>query len=239
LNVLRVADLAGRLDAVLELAAEIKRDPAPWLGRLERQTMIAVFERPSTRTRAAFAAAAHRLGMLPLFVGRDELQLGHGEEAADTARSLSSYASVIVVRASSHERIEELAAAARVPVINALSDRHHPCEAVASLMTLRERFGRLDAASGSRNVGVVATALALHRRLAGGRAERVCSLPGRRRADEARRGECRLHPLSAGAAGRRGHGRRARRAGVARLGAGREPSTGRAGAPLPRSDGRS
>jgi ornithine carbamoyltransferase len=106
--------------------------------------MVALFERPSTRTRVAFAAAAHRLGMLPVFVAPDELQLGHGEEVADTARSLSSYALVIVVRARSHGTVEELAAAASVPVINALSDRHHPCEAVASLLTLREHFGRLE-----------------------------------------------------------------------------------------------
>jgi ornithine carbamoyltransferase len=144
MDVLRAADLAGRLDALLDLAAAIKRDSEPWLDRLRHRTMVGLFERPSTRTRVAFAAAAHRLGMLPLFVGPQELQLGSGEEIADTARSLSSYASTIVVRARSHATIEELAAGASVPVINALSDRHHPCEAVASLLTLRERFGRLE-----------------------------------------------------------------------------------------------
>jgi ornithine carbamoyltransferase len=144
MDVLRPADLAGRLDAVLDLAAAIKRDPEPWLDRLRHRTMVGLFERPSTRTRIAFAAAAHRLGMLPLFVGPQELQLGSGEGIADTARSLSSYASTIVVRARSHATIEELAAASTVPVINALSDRHHPCEAVASLLTLREHFGRLE-----------------------------------------------------------------------------------------------
>jgi ornithine carbamoyltransferase len=143
MDVLRVADLAERLEEVVELAAAIKDDAEPWLGRLRHQTMVALFERPSTRTRVAFAAAAHRLGMLPLFVGPEELQLGRGEPVGDTARSLSAYASAIVVRARSHESIEELAAAASVPVINALSDRHHPCEAVASLLTLREHFGRL------------------------------------------------------------------------------------------------
>jgi ornithine carbamoyltransferase len=144
MDVLRPADLAGRLDAVLDLAAAIKRDPEPWLDRLRHRTMVGLFEGPSTRTRVAFAAAAHRLGMLPLFVGAEELQLGSGEPVGDTARSLSSYASTIVVRARSHATIEELAAAASVPVINALSDLHHPCEAVASLLTLREHFGRLD-----------------------------------------------------------------------------------------------
>jgi ornithine carbamoyltransferase len=144
MDVLRAADLAGRLDAVLDLAAAIKRDPEPWLDRLLHRTMVGLFERPSTRTRVAFAAAAHRLGMLPLFLGAEELQLGSGEPIGDTARSLSSYASTIVVRARSHATIEELAAAATVPVINALTDRHHPCEAVASLLTLREHFGRLE-----------------------------------------------------------------------------------------------
>ena len=145
MNLLRVLDLKhDELAGVLDAAAAMKAEPRRWFGALDHQTMVALFARPSTRTRAAFAAAAQRLGVLPLFVDADVLQLSRGEDLADTARSLSSYARLLVARLASHADLEELAAAATVPVVNALSDRHHPCEAIASLFTLREHFGRLD-----------------------------------------------------------------------------------------------
>ena len=144
-SLLRVLDLEGaELDQILGCAAELKAHPARRLGALERRTLIGVFARPSTRTRLAFAAAAHRLGVLPLFIDADGLQLARGEQLSDTARSLSSYASLIVARLRAHAEVEALAGAASVPVVNALSDRHHPCEVLASLFTLREHFGRLE-----------------------------------------------------------------------------------------------
>ena len=82
--------------------------------------------------------------MLPLLLRPDELQLGRGETIEDTARTLSGYAAAIVARTFAQETVERLAAAATVPVINALTDEHHPCQALADLLTLRERFGRLD-----------------------------------------------------------------------------------------------
>jgi ornithine carbamoyltransferase len=143
MNLLRVLDLdPSRFDAILDLAALIKAEPKSWNDRLRHRTMVGIFDTPSTRTRVAFATAAHRLGLLPIILGRAELQLSGGEELADTARSLSAYATVIVVRMSSHAALEEFAAAATVPVVNALSDEHHPCEAIASIFTLREHFGR-------------------------------------------------------------------------------------------------
>ena len=145
MNLLRVLDLdRPALDAVLTCAAEMKAEPHRHRGVLERETIVGVFARPSTRTRLAFAAAAQRLGLLPFFVDTAGLQLARGEELVDTARSLSSYTALIVARLPPHDDLEELAAAATVPVVNALSDRHHPCEAIASLFTLREHFGRLD-----------------------------------------------------------------------------------------------
>jgi ornithine carbamoyltransferase len=105
---------------------------------------VCFFEKPSTRTRVSFAAAAERLGMMPLLLRPDELQLGRGETIEDTARTLSGYAAAIVVRTFAHETVEQLASAATVPVINALTDAHHPCQALADLLTLRERFGRLE-----------------------------------------------------------------------------------------------
>jgi ornithine carbamoyltransferase len=142
---LRVTDLdAVGLEALLDLAALMKRRPHGFVDVLQGDTVVCFFEKPSTRTRVSFAAAAERLGMLPLVLRPDELQLGRGETIADTARTLSGYAAAIVVRTFAQETVDELASAARRPVINALTDEHHPCQALADLLTLRERFGSLD-----------------------------------------------------------------------------------------------
>ena len=142
---LRVSDLDARgLEAVLGLAAQMKERPHGFVEALRGDTVACFFEKPSTRTRVSFAAAAERLGMLPVLLRPDELQLGRGETIADTARTLSGYAKAIVIRTFAHATVEEIAAAASAPVINALTDEHHPCQALADLLTLRERFGRLD-----------------------------------------------------------------------------------------------
>lgn len=142
---LRVVDLDhDGIAATLNLAASMKARPHGFVDALRGDTVVCFFEKPSTRTRVSFAAAAERLGMLPLVLRPDELQLGRGETVADTARTLSGYASAIVVRTFAHETVEEIARHATVPVINALTDEHHPCQALADLMTLFERFGTLD-----------------------------------------------------------------------------------------------
>ena len=142
---LRVVDLDhDGVAATLNLAASMKARPHGFVDALRGDTVVCFFEKPSTRTRVSFAAAAERLGMLPLVLRPDELQLGRGETVADTARTLSGYASAIVVRTFAHETVEEIAGHATVPVINALTDEHHPCQALADLMTLFEHFGRLD-----------------------------------------------------------------------------------------------
>ncbi len=142
---LRVADLdRDGVAAILNLAASMKARPHGFVDALRGDTVVCFFEKPSTRTRVSFAAAAERLGMLPLVLRPDELQLGRGETVADTARTLSGYAAAIVVRTFAHETVEEIARHATVPVINALTDEHHPCQALADLLTLFERFGRLD-----------------------------------------------------------------------------------------------
>jgi ornithine carbamoyltransferase len=142
---LRVVDLDhDGVAATLNLAASMKARPHGFVDALRGDTVVCFFEKPSTRTRVSFAAAAERLGMLPLVLRPDELQLGRGETVADTARTLSGYASAIVVRTFAHETVVEIAGHATVPVINALTDEHHPCQALADLMTLFEHFGRLD-----------------------------------------------------------------------------------------------
>ncbi|MGL6280227.1 MAG: ornithine carbamoyltransferase [Gaiella sp.] len=142
---LRVTDLdADGLHALLDLAVTMKHRPHGFVDALRGDTVVCFFEKPSTRTRVSFAAAAERLGMLPLVLRPDELQLGRGETIADTARTLSGYASAIVVRTFAQSTVDELAAAAGKPVVNALTDEHHPCQALADVLTLRERFGTLD-----------------------------------------------------------------------------------------------
>jgi ornithine carbamoyltransferase len=142
---LRVGDLDEvQMAALLDLAAEMKATPEGWTDALPAQTLACFFEKPSTRTRVSFAAAAHRLGMLPLVLRPDELQLGRGETVADTARTLAGFCAAIVIRTFAQATVEELAQYADVPVINALTDEHHPCQALADVLTLREIFGHLE-----------------------------------------------------------------------------------------------
>jgi ornithine carbamoyltransferase len=121
----------------------MKAAPHGWETALHGDTVAMFFEKPSTRTRVSFAAACQHLGALPLGLRPDELQLGRGEPISDTARVLSGYSSAIVVRTFAQALLDEMAAFADKPVINALTDDHHPCQALADLLTIRERFGSL------------------------------------------------------------------------------------------------
>ena len=144
-NLLRIADLtAVQLNALLDLADDMKNGPTWWTAPRSATAIACLFDRPSSRTRVAFEVAAHRLGMLPIVLRSDELQLGRGEPVADTARVLSSYTAALVVRTFAQATLEELAAAASVPVVNALTDDHHPCQVLADLLTLRRHYGYLE-----------------------------------------------------------------------------------------------
>ena len=138
----RVADLTQQeLRELLELASAMKASPSLWEDELRGQSVACIFEKPSTRTRVSFAAAIARLGATPITLSTKELQLGRGESIADTARSLSGYVSAIVIRTFAQATVDELAGWATVPVVNALSDDHHPCQALADLLTIEEVFG--------------------------------------------------------------------------------------------------
>ena len=144
-HLLRASDLSPELlDRLLRLAAEMKADPLGWRGAEAGRVLACFFSKPSTRTRVSLEAAAQRLGMLPVMLRPEELQLGRGEPISDTGRVLSGYVDAIAVRTYAQADVDELAAAATVPVINALTDDHHPCQALADLLTIRERFGRLE-----------------------------------------------------------------------------------------------
>ena len=143
-DLLRIADLTvADLESLLEEAAAVKAAPHRHAGLLGGDTVALDFAQPSTRTRLAFQTAISRLGGIPVTIGPGELQRVRGETVQDTARVISGYVRAIVVRSSADDDLRQVAAAARVPVINALSDQHDPCQALAGLLTLRERWGSL------------------------------------------------------------------------------------------------
>jgi ornithine carbamoyltransferase len=113
-------------------------------NKLEGKSVALLFQKPSTRTRISFEVAIHQLGGHSIYLGWAESQLGRGESTADTARVLSRYVDCVVARVNNHEDLDEMAEYAGSPVINALSDLHHPCQAVADLYTVWEKFGSLE-----------------------------------------------------------------------------------------------
>jgi ornithine carbamoyltransferase len=133
----------SELEYLLDLSAAGKADPARYATRLSGRAVATIFEKPSTRTRVSFEVAISSTGGHSVNLSSQELQLGRGETIEDTGRVLSRYVDAIVLRTFGHERLEFLAAAADVPVVNSLSDFEHPCQCLADLMTIRERRGGL------------------------------------------------------------------------------------------------
>jgi ornithine carbamoyltransferase len=134
---------ADELDSLLRRAGELKT--APRSSRALQDRIVAlVFEKPSTRTRVSFEAGIVELGGHPMVLRSDELQLSRGEAPKDTARVLARHVDAVGVRTGPDAILEELAAEDALPVFNMLSAGHHPCQALADLLTLREAFGRLD-----------------------------------------------------------------------------------------------
>ena len=133
------------LESVLDLAARLKKDRSAGLGSdaLRGKSVALVFEKPSLRTRVSFQVAVSELGGFSMNLSANELQLGRGETVEDTARVLSRYVHCVMARVNKHEDLERLAKAATVPVINGLSDSHHPVQILADLLTLKEHKGRL------------------------------------------------------------------------------------------------
>jgi ornithine carbamoyltransferase len=141
---LSVDDLSpSELGAMLDLAVELKADPTSRAEALRGRSIALIFEKPSTRTRVSFEVGVVQLGAHPVVLSAAELQLGRGETIQDTGRVLSRYVDAIVLRTFEQERLEVLATTATVPIVNALSDFEHPCQALADLLTLRERLGDL------------------------------------------------------------------------------------------------
>jgi len=143
----RVADWsAEELTLVLDLADELKR--AQQGGEEQRllpgRTLGMIFQKPSTRTRVSFEVGIFQLGGIGLYLSAGDLQLGRGETIRDTATVLSRYLDAIMIRTFDQADVDGLAESGTIPVINGLTDTAHPCQALADVMTIRERFGRLD-----------------------------------------------------------------------------------------------
>lgn len=141
---LRTASLSPEdLSLLLDRAADLKRDPDRGRAVLRGETVVLYFEKPSTRTRLSFETAVARLGGHAIFTTTSDLQTARGETLEDTARVGSRYSRAWVLRTYRHEHVVRFAAAATVPVINALTNDHHPCQSLADLFTLREHLGDL------------------------------------------------------------------------------------------------
>jgi len=134
----------AELEAVVQRAVELKEIGADGPRPLAHRSVALLFEKPSTRTRVSFQVGISQLGGQVLLLRSEELQLARGESVRDTALVLSRYIDAIAVRVGEHALLEELARHSTVPVVNALTPLHHPCQALADMLTLRERFGRME-----------------------------------------------------------------------------------------------
>ena len=137
-----IADLSSsEVRALLKLGHDVKRSPREYRHALDAKQMVLMFEKASLRTRLAFETGINTMGGNAIFVDQTSSPLGEREAIADIARNVERWVDVIVLRTYAHDTITEMAANSRVPVINALSDFEHPCQALADFMTLEEHFG--------------------------------------------------------------------------------------------------
>ncbi len=136
---LSAQEIAGLLDRAAELKSGKDASACPLIGK----SVGLLFEKPSTRTRVSFEVGIYQLGGQAVTLNPSELQLGRGETMTDTAKTLSRYLSALMIRTFAHATLETFAAGASMPVINGLSDMHHPCQILADLLTIREKKGGL------------------------------------------------------------------------------------------------
>ncbi|HZG72169.1 MAG TPA: ornithine carbamoyltransferase [Chondromyces sp.] len=143
-DLLKLADYSNdQVQQLVLLADDMKKNSKKYYGSLQGQILGMIFEKNSTRTRVSFDAAMIQLGGHAMFLSSNDLQLGRGETIEDTGKVLSGYLDGIMIRTHSHSRIEALADAASIPVINGLTDLYHPCQALADLLTVYELKGSL------------------------------------------------------------------------------------------------
>ncbi|KKB37108.1 ornithine carbamoyltransferase [Bacillus thermotolerans] len=142
-DMLKLIDFSkDTIEALVLLADDMKKNKEKYASALQGQLLGMIFEKHSTRTRVSFEAAMIQLGGHAMFMSSNDLQLGRGETIEDTGKVLSGYLDGIMIRTHSHSRIEALAEAATIPVINGLTDLYHPCQALADLLTVYELKGK-------------------------------------------------------------------------------------------------
>jgi len=142
-DLLSVANLGSEdIHSLISDAIDMKAEG--WSSLLDRKILALIFEKPSLRTRVSFEVAMRQLGGHTIYLSPDEVGLGKREPVSDVARVVSRYVDVIAARTFSHQTLEILARYSDVPVINALSDLEHPCQALADLLTIYEKKGELD-----------------------------------------------------------------------------------------------
>lgn len=129
------------LDSLMQLAHEVKRSPQSYETVLTGKKVALLFEKASTRTRMSFEVGVVELGGYPLFLSGQDLQIGRGEPLTDTIQVMSRYVDALMIRTYAHETVETLAQHGSIPIINGLTDLHHPCQVLADLLTIEERFG--------------------------------------------------------------------------------------------------
>ncbi len=162
---------ADEVRSLFATAERLKAEPARFAHVLQGRSAVLIFEKPSLRTRVSFEVGIARLGGYPLFYDHASARIGERESVHDYARNLERWVDVIIPRTYSHAVLEQLASFSRVPVVNALSDDFHPCQALADLFTLTEHLGELrgrrlayvgDGNNVCRSLLLVATALGMH-----------------------------------------------------------------------------
>lgn len=139
-NLLSMADAKDQVDTILNIASDLKSGKITEKP-LKDKYLGMIFEKASTRTRVSFEVGMHQLGGTPLYLSSKDLQLNRGEPISDTARVLSRFLDCIMIRAKRHENVEELAHYASIPIISGLTDKEHPCQAFADLLTIKEYKG--------------------------------------------------------------------------------------------------
>lgn len=141
-DLLSVADLSrAEIDSIFDIARASKADPAAFAGALAGKSVVLLFEKESLRTKISFEVGIARLGGLAVYHDHRDARIGERESVSDYAKNLERWCDCIVARVYGHAVLEELAAAARVPIINALSDLEHPCQSLADMLTLAEKHG--------------------------------------------------------------------------------------------------
>jgi ornithine carbamoyltransferase len=155
-DLVSIKDLTSKeIEDIFSLTDKLKKNKDKFSSILVGKTLALIFQKPSNRTRVSFEVGMYQLGGYSIYLGPDEISLGVRESIKDVAKTLSQYVDGIVLRTFDHRNVLEMAKFATVPVINGLSDSSHPCQALADIYTIREKFSRLPQNAGRKFKGII------------------------------------------------------------------------------------